>query len=246
MRSLPLVFSPLRPSASVRLLVLLTSVGSHRVRVGRCRRSNRAGGARAGARGGLRVGVSLRCPTRCGRGFRGSCTTMRRSSATNRGRRRRERLRLGRAAGVVAGGGGGRFSQTWELYAEGPIPLPGGGAQWPLDVKVDGRAAVATTGGDDGGEGSPQVRVPAGRHTVTGTFVWKRLPETLPVPARAAMVSLTLGAREVGFPRAIGGGRAVPARTARRPGRARRRPPGHRRPSPGRGRHSAQLPPGSR
>ena len=97
--------------------------------------------------------------------------------------------------------GGGRFSQTWELYAEGPIPLPGGAAQWPLDVKVDGRAAVATTGGgDDGDDSSPQVRAPAGRHTVTGMFVWKRLPETLPVPARAALLSLTLAGRAVEFP----------------------------------------------
>jgi hypothetical protein len=95
--------------------------------------------------------------------------------------------------------GGGRFSQTWELLAEGPIPLPGGGAQWPLDVKVDGRPAVAT-GDRDSDEGAPQVRVPAGRHTVTGTFVWKHLPETLRVPARAALLSLKLAGRLVEFP----------------------------------------------
>jgi len=92
--------------------------------------------------------------------------------------------------------GGGRFSQTWELYAEGPIPLPGAASQWPLDVKVDGRSAVATV--DD--EGTPRVRAPAGRHTVTGTFVWKRLPETLQVPARAALLSLTLAGRPIEFP----------------------------------------------
>jgi hypothetical protein len=102
------------------------------------------------------------------------------------------RLELSLAAG------GGRFSQTWELFAEGPIPLPGGGAQWPLDVEVDGRAAVATSGSDD--DDAPQVRAPAGRHTVTGTFVWKRLPETLRVPARAALLSLTLSGRAVEFP----------------------------------------------
>src|SRR5262245_61616024 len=95
-------------------------------------------------------------------------------------------------------GGGGRFSQTWELFAEGPIPLPGGGAQWPLDVKIDGRPAVATAGGED--DGSPLVRAPAGRHTVTGTFVWKRLPETLAVPGRAALLSRTLSGRSVDFP----------------------------------------------
>lgn len=92
--------------------------------------------------------------------------------------------------------GGGRFSQTWELYAEGPIPLPGGASQWPLDVKVDGRPAVATV--ED--EGPPRVRAPAGRHTVTGTFVWKRLPETLQVPPQAALLSLTLAGRPIEFP----------------------------------------------
>jgi hypothetical protein len=91
---------------------------------------------------------------------------------------------------------GGRFSQTWEVYAEGPIPLPGAGAQWPLDVKVDGRPAVAAA--DD--DGTPQVRVAAGRHTVSGTFVWKRLPETLNVPERAALLSLTLSGRPIEFP----------------------------------------------
>jgi hypothetical protein len=97
---------------------------------------------------------------------------------------------------------GGRFSQTWELFADGPVPLPGGASQWPLDVKVDGKPAVAISGDEDAdglGDGT-RVRAIAGRHTVTGTFAWKRLPETLPVPARAALVSLTLAGKAVEFP----------------------------------------------
>ena len=93
---------------------------------------------------------------------------------------------------------GGKFSQTWEVIAPGPILLPGGAAQWPLDVKVDGKAAVATSDDDD--EAAPRVRVAAGRHTVTGTFVWKRMPETLPVPPSTALLSLALGGRAVEFP----------------------------------------------
>ncbi len=95
--------------------------------------------------------------------------------------------------------GGGRFSQSWELFADGPIPLPGGASQWPLDVKVDGKPAVAINGADDD-DGAPQVRGTAGRHTVSGTFSWKHLPETLRVPARAALLSLTLGGKAVEFP----------------------------------------------
>ena len=94
---------------------------------------------------------------------------------------------------------GGRFSQTWELFADGPIPLPGGTSQWPLDVKVDGKPAVAINGEEED-DGAPQVRATAGRHTVSGTFSWKHLPETLGVPARAALLSLTLAGKAVEFP----------------------------------------------
>ena len=95
-------------------------------------------------------------------------------------------------------GRGGKFSQTWEVIAPGPILLPGGAAQWPLDVKVDGKAAVATSGDDE--DEAPRVRVGPGRHTVSGTFVWKRMPETLPVPPSTALLSLALGGHPVEFP----------------------------------------------
>jgi len=51
-------------------------------------------------------------------------------------------------------GGGGRFSQSWELFADGPIPFSGGASQWPLDVKVDGKPVVAINVEEDD-DGAP-------------------------------------------------------------------------------------------
>ena len=113
---------------------------------------------------------------------------------------------------------GGKFSQTWEVIAPGPILLPGGAAQWPLDVKVDGKAAVATAGDDE--EEAPRVRVarrpPHGHGCV-------RLEADAGDAARAAVD----GAAVAGAGRARGrvsqpvrGRRAVPAQgraTAPRP-----------------------------
>ena len=53
------------------------------------------------------------------------------------------------------------------MIAAEAVTLPGGADAWPLDVKVDGKPA-ATTEDDDG---VPAVRLPAGTHAVTGTFV---------------------------------------------------------------------------
>jgi hypothetical protein len=91
---------------------------------------------------------------------------------------------------------GGRFSQTFEMVAAEPVTLPGGADAWPLDVKVDGKPA-ATTEDDDG---VPAVRLAPGTHAVAGTFVWKRLPESLAVPAETALIALTLNGHAVDFP----------------------------------------------
>ncbi len=92
--------------------------------------------------------------------------------------------------------GGGRFQQTWEVYAETSVPLPGGRDRWPLAVLVAGRPATVLEEG-----GQPRVRLPPGRHSVSGSFGWKRLPESLPVPAETGLVALRLGGQPVAFPR---------------------------------------------
>ena len=96
---------------------------------------------------------------------------------------------------------GGRFSQDVDVLAPSAVSLPGGRRTWPLDVKVDGKAAVVVADGDgDGDDATPVVRLGVGRHTVTGAFSWQALPESLPIPSRTGLVTLTLLGRAVAFP----------------------------------------------
>lgn len=104
---------------------------------------------------------------------------------------------------------GGTFTQSFRVYRRDWVPLPGSGKLWPQDVRVDGKPAVVAptsgeqnTGGgadDDASEG-PRVLLEPGEHTITGTFVWDELPESLPVPPTTGLVTLTVGGKPVPSP----------------------------------------------
>ncbi|HYM41174.1 MAG TPA: hypothetical protein VET46_00275 [Steroidobacteraceae bacterium] len=92
-------------------------------------------------------------------------------------------------------GRGGRFSQRWQVEAEGWLPLPGGMEQWPLEVTLDGKAAAVVAHGR-----LPALRVPAGTHTVAGNFTWARRPALLPLPAEIGLVALTIDGARIAIP----------------------------------------------
>ncbi len=89
---------------------------------------------------------------------------------------------------------GGSFRQEWALEAGGFVPLPGEARRWPLDLQLDGRPAAAVSQ-----KGDPGLWLPAGNHTVTGSFRWDALPESLPVPAEVGVVVLTVRGAPVPF-----------------------------------------------
>ncbi|MEE8542959.1 MAG: hypothetical protein V3S94_03815, partial [Gammaproteobacteria bacterium] len=62
---------------------------------------------------------------------------------------------------------GASFSQSWDLYAEDWVPLPGDQMHWPSDVLVDGRPVPVVMR-----TGRPLVRLEAGSYQVTGTLAW--------------------------------------------------------------------------
>ena len=83
---------------------------------------------------------------------------------------------------------GGRFTQSAQMFgAEGWLPLPGSVQRWPQQVQVDGRSAIVIDR-----EGLPAVRLPAGTHTITGTFEWDTLPEAIDVPLSTGLLALTV------------------------------------------------------
>lgn len=97
---------------------------------------------------------------------------------------------------------GGRFAQTWRLYAPGWVALPGDNRRWPQETRVSGRPWPVLERG-----ARPGVWLPAGEHALTGSFLWERLPDGLQLPALRARVHLRLGAAAVAQPRVDANGR---------------------------------------
>lgn len=87
----------------------------------------------------------------------------------------------------------GRFTQRWQVFARVRVPLPGNSDRWPLDVQVDGRPAAVI------GQ-RPLVELDVGSHTVSGTFQWDALPETLSIPPETGLIALKIRGREIESP----------------------------------------------
>lgn len=91
---------------------------------------------------------------------------------------------------------GARFSQAWEVLADGWVPLPGDERYWPLDLQVDGRPASAALR-----EGGPAVFLRAGSYRIAGRLGWESRPASLRVPPAAGIVELRLDGQPVASPR---------------------------------------------
>ena len=88
---------------------------------------------------------------------------------------------------------GGSFTAAFELFKEGAAPLPGGAGAWPESLRLHD-LAVPVLGGD-----RPSVWLPAGRHTLEGSFTWDRLPEAIDLPL-GFILDLRVNGRPLDFP----------------------------------------------
>ena len=112
---------------------------------------------------------------------------------------------------LAADARGGRFSQRWEVAAEGWLALPGSHEYWPENVTLDGKPAAVVTRGS-----APVLRVAAGTHLVSGTFSWARRPELLWVPDSVALISLSVDGAHVAAPQRENSGIVLGAQAAAR------------------------------
>ena len=92
--------------------------------------------------------------------------------------------------------GGGSFGLDLSADRAADVRLPGTVEHWPQDVRLDGSPAPVF-----GADGTPRVRVAAGRHHLSGRFAWSRLPESLSVPAEIGLVDLRIDGQGVPRPR---------------------------------------------
>lgn len=90
---------------------------------------------------------------------------------------------------------GGIFKQSWQVYARTRVDLPGTGRNWPLQVLADGRPAVVLDR-----DNTPGLMLSPGRHSISGKFHWRSMPEKLNIPVSTGLVSLRVNNQPVTFP----------------------------------------------
>ncbi|MEZ5494377.1 MAG: hypothetical protein R3E61_07280 [Pseudomonadales bacterium] len=90
---------------------------------------------------------------------------------------------------------GATFTQSWQLYREAWVTLPGAAEQWPQDVLVDKQPAIVVEH-----EGAPSVLLPVGEHQLQGVMRWDALPTRLRLPADTGLLALTVQGRPVAQP----------------------------------------------
>lgn len=88
------------------------------------------------------------------------------------------------------------FSLRGYLDEDGQVAIPGSTGIWPQDIRVDGEKALVGKR-----ENTPIVFLTKGEFHLTGKFIWKKIPETLPLPANIGRVFLTVGDGKVPSPR---------------------------------------------
>ena len=90
---------------------------------------------------------------------------------------------------------GGTFEQSWQVYAQTRVDLPGSGRNWPIQVLVDGKPEVVLDQ-----DNTPGLILSPGSHTISGEFLWRSMPENLNIPASTGLVGLRVNHQPVRFP----------------------------------------------
>lgn len=90
---------------------------------------------------------------------------------------------------------GGRFTQSWAVYAKSWIVLPGDAMQWPKQVTVNDKAMAVISRNQQ-----PALQLDAGQYTIKGQFSWPQLPKSLSLPADTGLVYVSLNGETIPQP----------------------------------------------
>ncbi|CAM2065037.1 hypothetical protein SCOR_06650 [Sulfidibacter corallicola] len=95
---------------------------------------------------------------------------------------------------------GGKFRQTWRVFAPTRVPLPGSASSWPARVRRDGSVEEPVVP-MPGAQETPSVHLDPGTYTLTGTWTWSQPPALLPIPRETGLLTLQYLGRQVAQPR---------------------------------------------
>ena len=87
---------------------------------------------------------------------------------------------------------GAHFTQIWFVEVRSLVPLPGNRPFWPKKVKRNGKNILLSKD-----QHRPAVWLDPGKHTITGSFSWETLPESILVPPETGLIRLTLSGKEI-------------------------------------------------
>ncbi|MCK5808514.1 hypothetical protein KAH37_05990, partial [bacterium] len=85
-----------------------------------------------------------------------------------------------------------QFSQSWTLYADSWITLPGSVEQWPKQVLSSGKPLLITKKSE-----LPAIFLKKGVHHIKGVIEWESRPESLLIPTITPFISLTVDGKKV-------------------------------------------------
>lgn len=89
----------------------------------------------------------------------------------------------------------GQFTQTWQVYKESIVRLPGSKKTWPQSVLVNEEPATVLQH-----NGFPAVKLAVGTQRVQGTFLWSKIPKALSITPETGIVNVTLNGKAVQMP----------------------------------------------
>ena len=94
----------------------------------------------------------------------------------------------------------GVFSISWKVYKDSWVSLPGDDKHWPLNVTVDGKAALVMDR-----NGVPSIKLAAGqdhvaKYQLKGEFLWDVIPDNLRIPDDTGLISLTVNGLAIPAP----------------------------------------------
>ena len=89
----------------------------------------------------------------------------------------------------------GRFAFGVTVYAATWVPLPGGEAVWPLEVKVNGAPVPVVEH-----QGWPSIQLSPGAWAIEGAYQWNEIPQRLALPREIGLLALTMEGKAVAAP----------------------------------------------
>ncbi|MCK4706263.1 MAG: hypothetical protein KAT90_12330, partial [Gammaproteobacteria bacterium] len=89
----------------------------------------------------------------------------------------------------------GKFDQTWDIYAESWIVLPGDIKNWPQNVRVNKKTKPVISQNN-----KPSIQLKKGHYKISGEFNWQQRPKSLSIANDTGLINLTIDKRKMVLP----------------------------------------------